>query len=72
MVGYDLFMRVDAKEILNRLKKADRIRRTIYVSESVYEESQKACGKVSASNVLEELMRQFVESTKNEKRQSGK
>lgn len=57
-------MKVDAREILNRLKKDDRIRRTFYVSESVYDEFQKSCGEVSVSHVLEELMRQFVESAK--------
>ena len=64
-------MRVNAKDILERLKKEDRIRRTIYVSESTYEDFQKTCGEVSVSGVLEELMRQFIESSK-EKKSSGK
>ena len=60
-------MKVDAKDILNRLKKEDRVRRSIYVSEQVYEEFQKACGNIAVSPVLEELMRQFVESKKDKK-----
>jgi hypothetical protein len=62
-------MRVDAKELLTRLKKSDRIRRSMYVSELIYEEFQKACGEVGVSPVLEELMKQFIESAK-EKRPS--
>ncbi len=62
-------MKVDAKEILVRLKKEDRTRKTIYVSEPVYDEFQKTCGEVSVSSVLEELMRQFIESAKGKTKQ---
>lgn len=61
-------MKVDAKEILKGLKKSDRSQRTVYVSKSVFVEFQKACGDVGTSPVLEELMRQFTESVKGEKR----
>jgi predicted CopG family antitoxin len=62
-------MKVDAKEILVRLKKEDRIRKTIYISETVYDEFQKTCGAVGVSPVLEELMRQFIESAKGKNKQ---
>ena len=62
-------MKVDAQEILRRLKsKSDRIRRSIFVSESLYTDFQDACGDVSLNAVLEDLMRQFVESAKGKKK----
>ena len=62
-----LNMKIDAKEILNRLnqKKEDRTKRTFTISESLYEEFQETCGDLSTSSVVEELMRQFVESAKD-------
>jgi hypothetical protein len=60
-------MQVNAKDILKRLKKEDRIRRSFYISESIYDDFQRACGDVAVSQVVEELMRQFVESAKDKK-----
>lgn len=58
-------VKVDAKDILNRLRdRDDRVRKSIYVSESIYKEFEKACKNVKLSRVLEDLMIQFVESSK--------
>lgn len=64
-------MKVDAKEILERLKKGDSVRRSFYVSKSVYAEFQRTCGKASVSAVLEEFVWRFSEFTK-EKKSSGR
>ena len=62
-------MKIDAREILERLgAKNDRIRRSIFVSESIYSEFQKACGNVAVSTVLEDLMKQFTDSAKGKKK----
>jgi hypothetical protein len=60
-------MKVDAKRLLDRLRdRTDRKRKSIYVSEGVYEDFEKSCGEVPVSRVLEELMIQFIESEKKE------
>lgn len=65
-------MKIDAKEILNRLKtKNDRIRRSIFVSLSIYNEFQEACGEVPTSTVIEDLMKQFVESARGKKKSNS-
>ncbi len=57
---------VDAEDILKELsKKPDRKRRTFYVSESLYKDFHKECGDVTPSQVLEMLMKLFVESKRS-------
>lgn len=60
-------MKIDGKEILERLAKAkkdDRKKVSLYLSEGLYEEFKKQCerGGVPASQAMEELMRVFCES----------
>jgi hypothetical protein len=55
--------KIDRKEILKKLAvKSDRTRTTFYISKSLYEEFKKSCDSVPPSQVLEELMRQFIGS----------
>jgi hypothetical protein len=61
-------MKVNSNEILSKLRKEDRVRRTFFISSSVYEDFQKACADVAAGVVIEELMRQFVESARGRKK----
>lgn len=59
---------MDAKKVMERLKgEADRKSMTLYLSESVFSEFKTKCGKVSPSKVLEELMKDFIESSKSGK-----
>lgn len=57
-------MKVNAKGILQKLEKerSDREKITLYLSRSLYEEFKSTCGDVAASQVIEELMRQVLES----------
>jgi len=57
---------IDGQAILKALegKKKDRGRVTLYLSKSLYQTFQKHCGDVAASEVVEELMRAFIEGTK--------
>ena len=60
-------MKIDGKGILAKLsvgKKSDREKTSLYLSKSVYEAFKKACGDVPTSQVLEELMQQFLSSLK--------
>lgn len=57
--------KIDGRQILKKLDvKSDRGRTTFYISKSVYKEFRKQCGNVTPSLVLEELMKQFIESTR--------
>ena len=59
-------MKVDGKQLLKKLKsdKSDRGKVNMYLSKGLYEDFKKCCGDVPASQVMEELMRQFIESVK--------
>ncbi len=61
-------MKVNGNEILQRLsagKKDDRKKVSLYLSESLFADFKKLCerGGISASQVMEDLMKQFNEST---------
>jgi hypothetical protein len=59
---------IDGNEILKDLaKKPDRKRRTFYVSESLYKDFQKECEETPPSQVVEALMRIFVDSRRGGK-----
>jgi hypothetical protein len=59
-------MKVNAKEMLERLQRPkDRGPKSVYVSDKVWRDFEKACGKIPVSNVVEDLMRQFIVSAKN-------
>ena len=56
---------IDAKAILEKLaagKKDDREKTSLYLSRSLYERFKLACSDVSPSQVMEELMRLFLDS----------
>jgi len=57
-------MKIDGRNILARLSrdKSDRKRVTLYLSKKVYEDFSGSCGDIAASQVIEELMRQFTQS----------
>jgi hypothetical protein len=59
-------MKIDGKAILDKLANqvTDRKKVSLYLSESLYEDFKKKCGKGLASQVMEELMKQFLESLK--------
>lgn len=62
-------MKINGKEILERLAEAnqnDRGKTTLYLSKKVYQDFKKVCedSEVPTSQVLEELMKQFVEGVK--------
>lgn len=63
---------INAKETIQRLKgEADRARFSLYLSQSVYEKFKLACEDVPPSRVIEELMREFINSS-NESRPKKK
>lgn len=55
--------KINRKELLNRLKAEgkDKKKVTFYLSEGLYKEFQKACDGVPASQVIEEVMRAFID-----------
>lgn len=56
-------MGISGKAILKRLeadRSKDKGRVTLYLSKGLYKEFKKKCGKVPASLVLEELLKEFV------------
>lgn len=58
-------MKIDGKEVLERLaaaKKQDRTKVSLYLSKSLYEDFKQACGDIPASVVLEDLIQQFLAS----------
>lgn len=59
-------MKINAEEIIEKLSKSEPIRKpiSIFLDRPLYERFKTACGKVSASRVIEELMRQFLDSRK--------
>lgn len=56
-------MTIDSKKILQNLsRKTDRERVSLYLSRSIYDEFKSNCGEISASQVIEELMKTFSDS----------
>ena len=54
---------MDARKILDRLKgEADRARTSLYLSKSIMDEFKEACGEIAPSRVMEDLMKDFIES----------
>lgn len=63
-----IFIMIDAKKTIERLKgESDKERYSVYFSRFIFEEFKKHCGEISASKVLEELMKEFIESSKSSK-----
>jgi hypothetical protein len=68
-----LRMKVDARKIFKRLKgDTDRAPTNLYLSKQVYKDFKAECSKaeVSSSKVLEELMKEFVDSARKENEKS--
>jgi hypothetical protein len=65
-------MAIDAKTILKRLeeKQNDRGKATLYLSKSLFKDFKSKCGDHSASVVIEELMKEFIASTKSKPRRN--
>jgi hypothetical protein len=65
-------MAINAKTILKRLEENqnDRGKVTLYLSKGLFKEFKSKCGDHSASVVLEELMKEFINSTKLNPRRS--
>lgn len=59
-------MAIDAKKTLQKLKGEELNRGpvSVYLDKDVFKEFKKACGNVPHSRVLEELMREFIDSAK--------
>lgn len=62
-------IKVDAKAIKEkvRAKESDRKKLSFYLSENLYDEFRAACDDLPASQVIAELMRAFVDSSKKVK-----
>lgn len=64
---------MDARKILDRLKgEADRMRTSLYLSKSIMEDFKQACGGISPSRVMEDLMTDFIESHKMQEKEGEK
>lgn len=59
-------MKIEADKILEKLRKKERKGRTVtmYLDSGVWKDFQDACKPVTASHVVEELLRQFLDSKK--------
>lgn len=58
--------KVDSKKLIKRLKdqKTDRQKITLYLSRPLYEELKKSSQGIAPSQVIEELIREFLEDLK--------
>lgn len=62
---------MDAKKTIDKLKgEADRVRMSLYLSQSVFDEFKAKCGELSSSRVIEELMKDFILSSKAHEKKS--
>lgn len=72
-LAFEYYCGMDAKKTIAKLRgESDRIRTSLYLSQSILADFKDVCGDVSPSKVMEELMKQFVESSKNSKKKSRK
>jgi len=69
LLYYPGTMKIEGKKILDKLakEKSDRKKVTLYLSEELFEDFKESCGDIAASAVVEEMMRQFVQSVKKKK-----
>lgn len=62
---------IDAKKTMNKLRgEADRSNKTLYLSKTLFKEFESYCEKISPSKVIEELMKEFIESSKKSRPKS--
>ena len=60
---------MDARKTIEKLKgEADRERTSLYLSKSTMEDFKEACGSIAPSRVMEELMKDFIESYRLQKK----
>jgi hypothetical protein len=64
LFGCDKLMKINRKRILKHLdeRKGDRGPVTLYLSKSLFKRFKASCGGYSASEVMEEMMREFISS----------
>lgn len=63
-----MILSMDAKKTIEKLRgESDRIRCSLYLSESLMSDFKEACMDVSPSKVMEVLMKEFIDSSKNSK-----
>lgn len=60
-------MTIDARNIINKLKGEEppRKRVSLYLNKELLADFKNSCGDLSASKVMEELMRQFIKSVES-------
>ena len=63
-------MQTDAKKYLEKLRgeEIERGRVTLYLNKALFEKFRKACEDVAPSKVVEQFMREFLESTDPKKK----
>lgn len=72
-IGYNILnmgsIKIDSKAIKTKLEaeSSDRSKVSLYLSKETYGKFKKACGKLPASRVMEELMDLYIESSKEGK-----
>lgn len=60
---------MNAKKIKQRLRgEADRKAHSLHLSQTIFNEFKELCGPISASRVIEEFMREFVDDLKSKPR----
>lgn len=66
-------MPVNPKYVLEKLRgnETDRGRVTLYLDKNLFKRFQEVCDDVSASRVLEEYMREFVESARGDSKKAS-
>lgn len=67
-----MIMKIDAKSLLKRLeaaKKEEREKTSLFLSKDIYRSFKAICeeAQIPASTVIEQMMRDFVESAKSKK-----
>lgn len=65
--GYSISIKfmIDAEKTMNKLRgEADRSNKTLYLSKTLFAEFESYCDEIAPSRVIEDLMRQFIESSK--------
>lgn len=64
------YMAIDLKDTIKRLKgdDTDRGNVNLYLNKKIFEEFKQACGDISASKVIDDLIAQALDSLKNPKK----
>ena len=59
---------MDAKKINYKLRgEADRKATTLHLSSTIYGEFRDACGEIAPSRVIEEMMKEYINTSKGQK-----